>query len=309
MAPGRVRAPPLAAARARQRIFSMSNILVINASGQETRVALIEHGIISEYYLERKNEKGIVGNIYKGKVVRVLPGMQAAFVDIGLEKAAFLYVADIVSDPSFPGFSEELDEQAAAVLGDPLDSDDLPEPAEDAPQAGAGAETAVASAQAEGAPGEPPRSEAAEARTASGAGAAPEQAAGGAPAAFAEAVRSTDEGTATGSTGQVTEQASPQATSSPSGAPPEAGDSGQVAPARPEGSEALAGAGQQPEGEGLELRPEDVLAEADREGGGGAADERAAGAARDARSRRRGGSQSKGAPRRGPARPAGRSAS
>ena len=109
----------------------MSNILVINASGQETRVALIEQGIISEYYLERKNEKGIVGNIYKGKVVRVLPGMQAAFVDIGLDKAAFLYVADIVSDPSFPGFSEELEEQASAVEGDPLEAEDLAEPSED----------------------------------------------------------------------------------------------------------------------------------------------------------------------------------
>src|ERR1700739_3312567 len=76
----------------------MSNILVINASGQETRVALIEQGTISEYYLERKNEKGIVGNIYKGKVIRVLPGMQAAFVDIGLDKAAFLYVGDIRDD-------------------------------------------------------------------------------------------------------------------------------------------------------------------------------------------------------------------
>ena len=93
----------------------MSNILVINASGQETRVALIEHGTISEYYLERKNEKGIVGNIYKGRVVRVLPGMQAAFVDIGLDKAAFLYVGDIVSDPSFPGFSEEMDIRAGTV--------------------------------------------------------------------------------------------------------------------------------------------------------------------------------------------------
>src|SRR5438067_9323082 len=77
----------------------MSNILVINASGQETRVALIEQGTISEYYLERKNEKGIVGNIYKGKVVRVLPGMQASFVDIGQEKAAFLYVADVRGSP------------------------------------------------------------------------------------------------------------------------------------------------------------------------------------------------------------------
>src|SRR5450432_4095769 len=76
----------------------MSNILVINASGQETRVALIEQGTISEYYLERKNEKGIVGNIYKGRVARVLPGMQAAFVDIGLDRAAFLYVADVRSD-------------------------------------------------------------------------------------------------------------------------------------------------------------------------------------------------------------------
>jgi ribonuclease G len=110
----------------------MSNILVINASGQETRVALIEQGTISEYYLERKNEKGIVGNIYKGRVVRVLPGMQAAFVDIGLDKAAFLYVGDIVADPSFPGFSEEMDIKAGSVEGDPLEADDLPEPLESA---------------------------------------------------------------------------------------------------------------------------------------------------------------------------------
>ena len=116
----------------------MSNILVINASGQETRVALIEQGTISEYYLERKNEKGIVGNIYKGRVVRVLPGMQAAFVDIGLDKAAFLYVGDIVSDPTFPGFSEEMDIKAGAVEGDPLEAEeDLPEPAEDAAPASA----------------------------------------------------------------------------------------------------------------------------------------------------------------------------
>ncbi len=114
----------------------MSNILVINASGQETRVALIEQGTISEYYLERKNEKGIVGNIYKGRVVRVLPGMQAAFVDIGLDKAAFLYVGDIVSDPTFPGFSEEMDIKAGSVEGDPLEADDLPEPSEEpVPQA------------------------------------------------------------------------------------------------------------------------------------------------------------------------------
>src|SRR5438094_4300206 len=127
-APFRTRAP--------HKDPSMSNILVINASGQETRVALIEQGTISEYYLERKNEKGIVGNIYKGRVVRVLPGMQAAFVDIGLDKAAFLYVGDIVSDPTFPGFSEEMDIKAGSVEGDPLEAEELPEPSEEAvPQA------------------------------------------------------------------------------------------------------------------------------------------------------------------------------
>lgn len=73
----------------------MANELVINTSIHETRVALIENGTISELYIERSRVKGIVGNIYKGKVIRVLPGMQAAFVDIGLEKAAFLYVADV----------------------------------------------------------------------------------------------------------------------------------------------------------------------------------------------------------------------
>src|ERR1035437_3029059 len=73
----------------------MGNELVINTAAHETRIALIENGTIAELYIERSKVKGIVGNIYKGKVIRVLPGMQAAFVDIGLEKAAFLYVADV----------------------------------------------------------------------------------------------------------------------------------------------------------------------------------------------------------------------
>ncbi|MBE2251718.1 MAG: Rne/Rng family ribonuclease, partial [Myxococcus sp.] len=77
----------------------MSSILVINAAGRETRVALVENGGIAEFYLERKKDKGIVGNVYKGRVTRVLPGMQAAFVDIGEEKAAFLYVGDVLFDP------------------------------------------------------------------------------------------------------------------------------------------------------------------------------------------------------------------
>src|SRR4051794_29418569 len=78
----------------KQRAF-MGNELVINTTSHETRIALIENGTIAELYIERSRVKGIVGNIYKGRVIRVLPGMQAAFVDIGLEKAAFLYVADV----------------------------------------------------------------------------------------------------------------------------------------------------------------------------------------------------------------------
>src|ERR1700749_4615283 len=73
----------------------MANELIINASLPETRIALMEDGEIQELLIERASGKGIVGNIYKGRVTRVLPGMQAAFVDIGLDKAAFLYVDDV----------------------------------------------------------------------------------------------------------------------------------------------------------------------------------------------------------------------
>jgi ribonuclease G len=76
----------------------MPSELVINVTSQETRIALIENGVLSELFIERQSERGIGGNIYKGKVVRVLPGMQASFVDIGLARAAFLYVADVYED-------------------------------------------------------------------------------------------------------------------------------------------------------------------------------------------------------------------
>lgn len=70
--------------------------LLINVTPTEARVALVEHGILQEVHIERRMKRGLVGNIYKGKVCRVLPGMQAAFVDIGLDKAAFLHASDIV---------------------------------------------------------------------------------------------------------------------------------------------------------------------------------------------------------------------
>ena len=75
----------------------MSEEILINVTPQETRVAVVENGVLQEVHIERTRSRGIVGNIYKGKVVRVLPGMQAAFVDVGLERTAFLHASDIRS--------------------------------------------------------------------------------------------------------------------------------------------------------------------------------------------------------------------
>lgn len=76
----------------------MGNEILINVTRGETRVTLLEGGQVVEFYVERRRDASLVGNIYKGKVVKILPGMQSAFVDIGLEKAAFLYVADIKTE-------------------------------------------------------------------------------------------------------------------------------------------------------------------------------------------------------------------
>jgi ribonuclease G len=73
----------------------MSEEILINVTPRETRVALVENGALQEIFIERTRRRGLVGNIYRGKVCRVLPGMQAAFVDIGLERAAFLHASDV----------------------------------------------------------------------------------------------------------------------------------------------------------------------------------------------------------------------
>ncbi|MEB3753888.1 ribonuclease G [Acinetobacter sp. MD2(2019)] len=80
----------------------MSDELLINVTPMECRVALIQNGTVNELYVERTVKRGLVGNIYKGKVVRVLPGMQAAFVDIGLSRTAFLHINDMVWPRSQP---------------------------------------------------------------------------------------------------------------------------------------------------------------------------------------------------------------
>ena len=73
----------------------MNEEILVNVTPQETRVAVLAAGQVQELVVERAASRGLVGNIYMGKVARVLPGMQSAFVEIGLERAAFLHVADI----------------------------------------------------------------------------------------------------------------------------------------------------------------------------------------------------------------------
>src|SRR5271163_742279 len=76
----------------------MSTEILVNASTHEARAAVVENGVLQEVFLERASRRGLISNIYKGRVSRVLPGMQAAFIDIGMERTAFLHASDIV-DP------------------------------------------------------------------------------------------------------------------------------------------------------------------------------------------------------------------
>ncbi|OBS09959.1 ribonuclease G [Acidihalobacter prosperus] len=88
----------------------MSSELLMNVTPQETRVALVENGVLQEVYIERSRRRGLVGNIYQGRVSRVLPGMEAAFVDIGLDRAAFLHASDLrdIHQDDLPPSSETL---------------------------------------------------------------------------------------------------------------------------------------------------------------------------------------------------------
>src|SRR3989475_8350877 len=76
----------------------MNKDLIVSSTPRETKVALLEDGAVAEFFIEREAHRGVVGNIYKGRVTKVLPGMQSAFVDLGLERDAFLYVSDVLED-------------------------------------------------------------------------------------------------------------------------------------------------------------------------------------------------------------------
>jgi ribonuclease G len=101
----------------------LSTEILINVAPRENRAALIENGVLTELFVERQSRRGIVSNLYKGRVQRVLPGMQAAFVDVGLERTAFLHAADIstpISDNTLVGLPEPLDIRRLVNEGDDI---------------------------------------------------------------------------------------------------------------------------------------------------------------------------------------------
>jgi ribonuclease G len=87
----------------------MNGEILINVTPQETRVAMVENGVLQEVFVERMRSRGIVGNLYKGRVCRVLPGMEAAFVEAGLARTAFLHVSDIAVASSEEGRGRDRD--------------------------------------------------------------------------------------------------------------------------------------------------------------------------------------------------------
>jgi ribonuclease G len=125
------------------------NLLVINVDIRETRVALIENGIIAELHIERETSRGTLGNIYLGKVSRVLPGMQAAFIDVGLERAAFLHVEDLIRPDDFEAYLAGHRRGGAAAASD--------EDRASGPSAEDAANEEMASAPRAREPSEPPR--------------------------------------------------------------------------------------------------------------------------------------------------------
>ncbi|HUF25081.1 MAG TPA: Rne/Rng family ribonuclease [Vicinamibacterales bacterium] len=128
----------------------MNKEMIVSSTPHETRVAILEDDLVAEIFVEREHQRGVVGNIYKGRVSKVLPGMQSAFVDIGLERDAFLYVTDVISPAEAVERFETDDEDEARdepAVPDPADAAQAAQAAQadadDAEQAEAEAEADV----------------------------------------------------------------------------------------------------------------------------------------------------------------------
>jgi ribonuclease G len=100
----------------------MNKEMIISSNGHETRVAILEDDLVAEIFVERERSRGVVGNVYKGRVSKVLPGMQSAFIDLGLERDGFLYVSDVIdTDDAFAKLSgdEEDDDEPSGNVAAP----------------------------------------------------------------------------------------------------------------------------------------------------------------------------------------------
>src|SRR5229473_107831 len=92
----------------------MTKEMIVSSNGHETMVAILEDDLVAEIFVERERHRGVVGNVYKGRVSKVLPGMQSSFIDLGLERDGFLYVADVIDT------LDEFDKLAGAAPFDRL---------------------------------------------------------------------------------------------------------------------------------------------------------------------------------------------
>ena len=96
----------------------MNKEMIISSNGHETRVAILEDDQLAEIFVERERNRGVVGNVYKGRVSKVLPGMQSSFIDIGLERDGFLYVSDVISNlDEFESGEDEAEQSVAPLAG------------------------------------------------------------------------------------------------------------------------------------------------------------------------------------------------
>src|SRR5256885_8454595 len=95
----------------------MTKEMIISSNGHETMVAILEDDLVAEIFVERERQRGVVGNVYKGRVSKVLPGMQSSFIDLGLERDGFLYVADVIDTLEEFEKLEQGDDDASADSG------------------------------------------------------------------------------------------------------------------------------------------------------------------------------------------------
>src|ERR1700732_2744542 len=101
----------------------MNKEMIVSSNGHETMVAILEDDLVAEIFVERERHRGVVGNVYKGRVSKVLPGMQSSFIDLGLERDGFLYVADVIDTLDEFEKLESGDEDEAGSKGEAAKSD------------------------------------------------------------------------------------------------------------------------------------------------------------------------------------------